>query len=104
VGLHLSQLADELRTVHTGHDVVGNDDADLAGEFVVLELFESAHWIERCDDEVSGPPQDGLAGRSLDGVVVDQKDRGRYFQIQLLILRSHGIYRSACIKSAPFMG
>jgi hypothetical protein len=69
-GAELAQLADELGAGHAGHDVVCDDETDLFGEVVGVELLEGALRVEGGDDEVVGPPEDGLAGGGLDGVVI----------------------------------
>lgn len=73
VGCKVAQLGDELRAVHARHDVVGNDEVDGGGIFVIAELIECAFGTEDSDDEVSGSLEDGLTRGCLNGIVVDEK-------------------------------
>lgn len=65
-----AKAGNELGAGHTGHEVVGNDEVNVGGEFVVAKLLECARGIENGDDEVTGSLKDGLTGRGLNGVVV----------------------------------
>jgi len=78
VGLELAELGDELGTVHAGHDVVGEDEVDGCGEFVVAELFEGALGAENGDNVIAGAFEDGLAGGRLNGIVVNEENGGRH--------------------------
>jgi hypothetical protein len=67
------------------------------GKLVVLKLLQRARRIQRRDDEVPGPPQDGLAGRGLDRVVVDQQHgrrtlRNGVLRGQLLFVLHHPMH------------
>jgi len=70
LGADLAELMDELGSTHAGHDVIGDDEADLFGEFALLKLFEGADGVEGRNDEISGALEDSLACRGLDRVVV----------------------------------
>jgi hypothetical protein len=68
-----AQAGYEFRASHAGHEVVGDDEIDVGGVFVVAKLVESAFGIENGDDKVAGPLKDGLTRRGLDGIVVNEK-------------------------------
>ena len=74
LGWNSRRLRDELRAGHAGHDVVGDDEIDGFGEFVIAELLQCALGAEDRDDEVSGSPEDGLTRGCLHSVVVDEQD------------------------------
>jgi hypothetical protein len=78
IGGELAEAHDELRTVHAGHEVVGDDEVDGVGIVVVAKLFESTLGAENGEDDVAGTLEDGLTGRCLDGVVVDEKQGMRH--------------------------
>src|ERR1017187_939344 len=96
----LSQRADKMRTVHAGHDVVGDHRADLGREPLVVDHFEGANRVEGRKNEVSGPPEDGLANRRLDGVVVDDQDRVSVLWSELPIGLGHWLLRSPWVRNA----
>ena len=69
---------DEFDTMHGGHEVIGDDEIDGGGKFVVLNLFEGADGVERGDYEITGTLQDGLARGGLYGIVIDEKQSRRH--------------------------
>jgi len=83
----LANLADELGSVHAGHDVVGDDEVDGSGELVVAELLKSPFGVERCDDEVSGSLENGLACGSLNGIVVYEENCCRHAFLNKFVFR-----------------
>jgi hypothetical protein len=72
----LAKGAHKLGSGHAGHDVVGDDGADVGGKAVLLELFQRARRVERGDYGVAGAAQNGLARGGLDSVVVDEQHGG----------------------------
>lgn len=77
IGGEFAETGDELVAIHSGHEVVGEDEVDGGGVFAVAKLFESSLGTEDGDDEVTSTLEDGLTGRGLDGVVVNEK-QGRW--------------------------
>jgi hypothetical protein len=75
VGGEGAEVGDELGATHAGHEVVGHDEIDGGGVIVAAKLLEGALGAEDGDDEVAGSLEDGLTGRGLDGIVVDQEQR-----------------------------
>jgi len=73
-GGELAEAGNELGAVHAGHDVVGDDELDGFGVVVIAELLEGAFRAQDGEDEVAGSLEDGLTGRGLDGVVVDEQE------------------------------
>ena len=65
-----SEFADKSRTAHARHDVVGDDEADILGEVWGPNLLQCEVRIESAEHKVAGAPQNCLARRGLDGVVV----------------------------------
>ena len=78
VGQEGAQAGDELGANHAGHEVVGDDEIDAGGIFVVAKLLESAPGIKNGDDKIAGSLKDGLTCRGLDGVVVNEKQSVRH--------------------------
>ena len=74
VRLEFAETRDELGASHAGHEVVGEDEIDGFGEVVVAKLLECAFGAEDGDNEVASTLENGLAGRGLDCVVVDEQD------------------------------
>lgn len=68
----LPQLADELGSIHAGHDVVSDDKVDVFLEVRIPKLLQSPLRIERAEDEVAGSPQDGLTRGCLNGIVINE--------------------------------
>jgi hypothetical protein len=78
VGGEDPQLSDELRAAKARHDVIGDDQIDVARKVLAAKLIESPFWVENSNHDVAGTPQDGLTGCSLDGIVVDEEQGVRH--------------------------
>ena len=74
VGVEAADFADEFSAGHAGHDVVGDDEVDGRGVFVVAILLEGSLRAEDGDDEKAGPFKDCLSCSCLHCVVVDEED------------------------------
>jgi len=73
------KASDEVGAAHPGHEVICDNEVDLGGELAFLKLLESALGAKGGDDKVTGSLEDGLAGGSLDSIVINQKDRWRHW-------------------------
>lgn len=74
VGVQGAEAGDELGAVHAGHEVVGEDEADLDGELRGGELLESTGGTEGHVDVETVALEDGLPNRGLDCVIVNEKN------------------------------
>jgi len=72
-GGELAQASDELGAVHARHDVVGDDELDGVGVIVIAKLLEGTLRAEDSNNEVASSLENGLTGRGLDGVIVDEQ-------------------------------
>src|SRR5579875_3382610 len=97
-----AQLLYELRACHARHEVVRDDQVDVAGVLVAAELFQGALRVEHSDDEVACPFEDRLACGGLHGVVVDQKKCALH-AVQRTVLTSETLwpYRGARSDRSP---
>jgi hypothetical protein len=56
--------------------VVGDDEVDGGGVFVIAKLLKGELGTEGGDDEVASTLKDGLTSRGLNGIVVKKKQGG----------------------------
>ena len=75
VRVEAADSADEIGTVHAGHDVIGDGEIDGGGERSVAVLLQSALGAKNGDHEVAGSFENGLPGGRLHCIVVNQKNR-----------------------------
>ena len=83
IGVALAQLRDEGGAIHAGHQVVGDDQADVFGDLPGVELLKGELGAQGGDNGVTGSLEDGLSGRGLYGIIVNEQNRWRHLGSQL---------------------
>ncbi len=97
----LAKVSDELGPVHSGHDVIGDDQTDFGWELGRGNLLKRPGGTERYKYKQAIAPEDRLPCRRLNGIIIHQKNCACHVTYQASLVKrcnEHGppIRRSAC--------